>query len=339
MFYDGYNFVRKLTTGKIVNYLKLRLSYFFSMVFRKPLVWGNPAVATIEPTNICNLHCIECPTGNNSLTRNKGYIDTLLYKRIIDELSPNLTWLMLYFQGEPLLHRQLPELIGYASARKIYTVISTNGHQISSENAKKLVESGLDRVIISLDGVNQESYSKYRKGGDFNLVLSGIKNLVHIKKELKSRKPFIILQFLVMSHNENQMNEIKHLGNCLGVDKTVYKTMQVTDFENNIDFLPKIKKYSRYAISGNEEITIKKKQANRCSRLWSTMVFLQDGVIVPCCFDKDATFKMGKSSDNSILEIWRGKHFNRFRKQILNSRDVIQMCGNCTEGGRILTNL
>ena len=332
MLYDWINFLKKLTFKKIVNYLILKISYFLSVLSHKPVVFGYPAVATVEPTNLCNLRCIECPAGTGSMTRSKGNLNISLFKSFIDDLSPCLSYLMLYFQGEPLLHPQFTELIQYASHKKVYTSVSTNGHHLNRENVMRIIESGLDRIIISLDGTDQESYQQYRLGGDFKRVLQGIVNLVQIKKETKSRIPIIILQFIVMSHNENQINDVKALGEKLEVGKTVIKSLQIYDLKKNLDLLPSNSRFSRYKVNKNREAIIKNLLRNKCRRLWHTMVMLKDGCIVPCCFDKDGQYVIGKYPDSSMNDIWKGEQFSNFRQKILNSRKNIQMCCNCTEG-------
>lgn len=332
MLYDWINFLKKLTFKKVVNFLILKISYFLSVLSHKPVVFGYPAVATVEPTNICNLRCIECPAGVGSMTRSKGNLDISIFRSFIDDLSPCLSYLMLYFQGEPLLHPQLTELIQYASHKKVYTCVSTNGHHLNRKNVMRIIESGLDKIIISLDGMDQESYQQYRLGGDFKRVLQGIVNLVQIKQEIKSRIPIIILQFIVMSHNENQISEVKALGKKLEVDKTVIKSLQVCDLNKNLDLLPSDSRFSRYKVNKNREAIIKNRLRNKCRRLWHTMVMLNDGCIVPCCFDKDGQYVIGKYPDSCMNDIWKGEQFNNFRQKILNSRKNIQMCCNCTEG-------
>jgi radical SAM protein with 4Fe4S-binding SPASM domain len=241
---------------------------------------------------------------------------------------------MLYFQGEPLLHPRLAEFIRYATDRKIYTSVSTNGHHLGRQNAKKMIESGLDRIIISLDGTDQESYSRYRKNGDFNKVLSGIVTLVQLKKEMNSRLPSIILQFIVMRHNEYQIDEVKKLGMRLKADRTVIKSLQIYDLKNNLKLLPVNPQFSRYKLNKNSEAVIKNPLRNRCKRLWNTMVILHDGRVVPCCFDKNAQIINGKYPDSSLQKIWKGEQSVKFRQKILHSRKNISMCCNCTEGGK-----
>jgi MoaA/NifB/PqqE/SkfB family radical SAM enzyme len=334
MLYDWFNFLKKLTFRKIVNYLMLKTSYLLSLLLRKPVVFGCPAIVTIEPTNICNLKCIECPAGNGLMTRPSGYLDFLLFRCLINELSPCLTYLMLYFQGEPLLHPRLAEFIRYASERKIYTSVSTNGHHLGPENAKKMIESGLDRIVISLDGTDQESYGRYRQNGDFNKVLNGIVTLVRLKKEMNSHLPMIILQFIVMRHNEHQIDDVKALGKRLHVNRTVIKSLQVYDLKNNPELLPVNPQFSRYQLNKNSIAVTKNRLGNRCKRLWHTMVILHDGRVVPCCFDKDALFINGKYPDSSLQKIWKGEQSVKFRQKILHSRKNISMCCNCTEGGK-----
>ncbi|MBN2213886.1 MAG: radical SAM protein [Bacteroidales bacterium] len=330
---DWWNFLRKLTFRKMVNYLMLKVTYLFSLISRKTLVSGKPAFVTVEPTNNCNLRCTGCPAGNGTMERTRGNIDISLFKKLIDELAPTLSYLMLYFQGEPLLHPRLAEFIRYAADKRIYTAVSTNAHYLSRQYSKKIIESGLDRIIISLDGTDQESYSKYRQGGDFNRVLQGIVNLVQIKKEMNSRQPLIILQFIVMRHNEHQVKEVKTLGKKLNVSRTVIKSLQVYDLKNNLHLLPVNPGFSRYRYNKTGEPVIKNRLRNKCQRLWHTMVILQDGSIVPCCFDKDAQHIVGKYQDSDLSKIWKGKQLSDFRQKILNSRKSIGMCCNCTEGG------
>ncbi len=334
MLHDWYNLLLKLNARKITNVFVLKIAYILSVISKRPFIWGYPSVITIEPTNQCNLKCIECPSGNGTLTRSKGSIEPALFFNIIDEVSPCLSYLMLYFQGEPFLHPQIKDLVHYANDKKIYVTVSTNGHYLSEKNVKNLIESGLDRIVISLDGIDEESYTVYRKGGNFKKVISGITRLVQFKNTLKSKKPFIVLQFLAMNHNEHQVKDFKSFGEKMGVDKTVIKTIQVTDFRKNKKLIPNNILFSRYSKENDHKIISKNPLKNRCSRIWKSMVILYDGCVVPCCFDKDADFPVGSLKSKNISQIWQSNEFNLFRKNILRNRGKIKMCCNCTEGLR-----
>ncbi|MDY6800668.1 MAG: radical SAM protein [Bacteroidota bacterium] len=293
-----------------------------------------PISLTVEPTNFCNLHCTECPTGNNSLRREKGFLKISDYKNIIDTLSPWLFYQMIYLQGEPFLHPQIFNIITYAHQQNIYTCTSTNGHFITHENAQKIIESGLDKIIISVDGVNQETYEKYRKGGELQKVVSGIKILSNLKKKYQTKYPKIIIQFLVFRFNEHQVKEIKFLGKSIGANKVELKTAQIESVNDKLDLLPRNNRYSRYT-SKNNHTLIKNKLKNRCFRIWSTIVTTWEGDVIPCCFDKNANHKMGNMHKNNLIEIWQSSGFNRFRHTILTNRKKIKMCNNCTSGLRI----
>lgn len=325
----------KLTIKKIFNLILLKISYLSWILFKNSRIKGLPFGLSIEPTTACNLHCAECPSGLNLLKRPKGNILLSDFYKIIDELSPYLMSLILYFQGEPFLHKNLFELITYASNKKIYTITSTNGHFLTKENCEKIIETRLDKLIISLDGTNQEVYSQYRIGGDFQTVINGIKQLILIKEKLKSRIPFVELQFLVTRNNEHQINEIKQLAKELKVDKLSLKTAQIYDYKNGNSLIPKLRKYSRYKKNRNGSYSIKNTMQNRCKRAWTTSVITWNGDVLPCCFDKDADFKMGNLKEKSFKEIWHSLKYQSFRKKIRNNRKSIEMCKNCTEGMKI----
>src|SRR5678809_979020 len=169
------------------------------------------------------------------------------FSETIDQLSKDLLYLVFYFQGEPYLNPSFLNMVKYASGKKIYTATSTNAHYLNDANAQRTIESGLDRLIISIDGTTQEVYQQYRVGGQLDKVIEGAKNIIRWKKELKSKTPFVVFQFLVVKPNEHQIEDIKRLAKEVGVDQVRFKTAQVYDYENDPHHLiPTIDKYSRY---------------------------------------------------------------------------------------------
>jgi radical SAM protein with 4Fe4S-binding SPASM domain len=257
-----------------------------------------------------------------------------LFKNTIDQLASTLTYLVFYFQGEPYLHPQFLSLVQYAAQKKIYTATSTNAHYLTDANAKKTVESGLDRLIISLDGTTQETYESYRVGGKLEKVIEGTKNVLRWKKELKSLTPHVIFQFLVVKPNEHQIDDVKKLGRELGVEVAL-KTAQIYDYEHGSDLIPSLDKYSRYRKDSNGLYSIKNEWMNHCWKMWHSCVITWDGKVVPCCFDKDAHYVLGDLTKNSFREIWNGEKYQDFRASLLRSRDEIEMCRNCTEGTKV----
>jgi radical SAM protein with 4Fe4S-binding SPASM domain len=325
------NYFSKATIPRVMNAAKVLSSYFYSRWTHQVHQWGKPVSVAIEPTTSCNLRCPECPSGLRSFTRATGMVEEDFFKRLIDEISDHVFYLTFYFQGEPYLNPKFLEMVKYAAQKKIFTATSTNAHFLNDENAKQTVESGLDRLIISIDGTTQEVYEQYRIGGKLEKVMEGTKNILRWRNELKSKTPEVVFQFLVVKPNEHQIQEVKRLGKELGVDDVWLKTAQLYDFENGNDLIPSIEKYSRYK-KVNSHYEIKNKLLDHCWKMWHSCVITWDGKVVPCCFDKDARHQLGDLTQQSFEEIWNGEVYQNFRASLLKSRKEIDICTNCSEG-------
>lgn len=295
-----------------------------------------PASYSIEPTNHCNLKCPECPSGLGALTRPLGLLKFENFKNTVDQIRNTGFYIQLFFQGEPYINKQLPQMIRYARENKIYVSISTNGHFITKKNVDTIVNNAPDKLIFSIDGLDEESYQNYRVGGTFEQADAGLRALTRRKKELGIKIPFVELQFIVMKQNEHMLNEVLKYGEDTGVDKVVFKTMQISSYENALHFLPSQKKYRRYKIEDGE-FRIKNKLKNHCFALWRTSVITWDGRAVPCCFDKDANYELGMLNGKpgaGLKEIWKSEAYQSFRKKVLDNRRGVNICTNCTEGLR-----
>jgi radical SAM protein with 4Fe4S-binding SPASM domain len=339
---DGLNLLSKLTLKRIGNAILVLFSYIISKITGNPMPNGLPISISFEPTTSCNLRCPECPSGLRSFTRPTGMLEVEMFKKTINELADTLLYLIFYFQGEPYLNPHFLDLVKFAVSKRIYTATSTNAHYLNDENARKTVESGLDRIIISIDGTSQDTYEAYRIGGNLEKVIEGTKNIIKWKKELKSATPFVIFQFLVVRPNQHQIEEVHKLGKKLGVDAVWCKTAQIYDYENGSELMPTIKKYSRYRPTlapevNNEPVKyeIKNKMLNHCWKMWHSCVITWDGLVVPCYFDKDAEYRMGSLKNASFSEVWQSNIYTNFRKSLITSRTEIEMCKNCTEGTKV----
>ncbi len=326
---DGLHFFATLTPGKLRNYFLLRSSYLFSAIAGRPFHRGMPASISLEPTNRCNLRCPECPSGLHDLSRPAGNADPGLFMPLIDRLHKRLMHIILYFQGEPFLHPAFFDLIGYACQKGIYTSTSTNAHFLDDENARKTVSSGLHRLIISLDGTDQQTYEDYRRGGDLEKVLSGIRNVVKWKRKLRSSRPYLVIQFLVMKNNEHQIAAVKKLAGELGADRLDLKTAQLAGYKDGHRRIPSNPKYSRYERDGLNGWKVKGRMRNRCLRMWTGAVITWDGRVVPCCFDKDATHQLGALTETGFADIWKGEACKAFRRKVFSERNKIDICRNC----------
>jgi radical SAM protein with 4Fe4S-binding SPASM domain len=332
-FNDAKNFVSKLTPLRLWNGIKVLSSFYISKIIDKPVQWGYPVSISFEPTTSCNLRCPECPSGLRAFTRPTGMLQKDFFKETIDDVYKELLYLIFYFQGEPYLNPSFLDMVKYAADKGIYTATSTNAHYLTDDAAKKTVESGLDRLIISIDGTTQDSYEQYRVGGNLEKVIAGAKNIVKWKKELNSKTPFVFFQFLVVKHNEHQIEDIKKLAKEIGVDEVRFKSAQVYDYENDPNnLIPINEKYSRYKRNADGSFKAKNKFANRCWKLWHANVITWDGLVVPCCFDKDAMHRLGNLKNESFKNIWHNENYKQFRGELMKSRKNIDICANCSEG-------
>lgn len=317
------------------NAVQIFSSYHYSRLTKKPVIKGLPISISIEPTTSCNLRCPECPSGLRAFSRPTGMMNESLYKNAIDQLASTLSYLTFYFQGEPYLHPQFLDMVRYASAKKIYTATSTNAHFLKGDVARQTVESGLDRLIISIDGTTQETYESYRVGGSLHKVLEGTENILHWKKVLNQKKLHVVFQFLVVKPNEHQVGEVYSLAEKLGVDQVVLKTAQIYDYQHGSELIPTQQQYARYKKNIDGTYVFKNKLLNHCWKMWHSCVVTWDGKIVPCCFDKDAHFVLGDLNKDTFAEIWKSDKYNMFRTSLLNSRSEIEICKNCTEGTKV----
>jgi radical SAM protein with 4Fe4S-binding SPASM domain len=322
--------IKYLTYRKIKLLSLLWISYQASALFKRNFRWGRYISISVEPTNSCNLSCIECPTGTNNLTRKTGLFSIDAFKNVLNEKAKDLIYLNFYFQGEPFLNKQTVEMIRLASKRNIYTSTSTNAQLIDKDLAENIIKSGLNRLIISIDGTTQKVYEQYRQGGKLDLVIEATKLLVETKAKYKSSLR-IVFQFLVFKHNQHQIEDIKKLAKKLKVDKLEIKTAQIYKFENSNN-IPSIDKYSRYKLDKTGQYKIKSKLPNKCWRMWHSVVITQDLKLVPCCYDKDAQFELGNLEQNTIAEIEKNTRYKKFRQNISDGRSNILICKNCSEG-------
>jgi len=319
---------REVTTRRVCNALKC----FGMMKFGRLEPAGYPSILMVEPTNLCNLKCELCPTGQGTLRAPRGSMKLANFKKIIDECGPYLLNLTLWNWGEPFLNRRVYDMIEYAKKRRIFVRVSTNGHLLKdSKNIERVVRSGMDELIFSLDGASRETFMKYRKSGDFEAVMDNLKKLVETKRRMKSRTPFIEIQFIVMRHNEHEIGKIRKLARDMGVDALKLKTVNLDmesagHEEKNAKYLPKEWKYSRYSKNLNRKDAIPR----GCTRLWMSSVVNWDGSVSPCCYDPHRIFDMGNMfSEGGLGRVWNSEKYNALRRAVRKNKQAIVMCRQC----------
>jgi MoaA/NifB/PqqE/SkfB family radical SAM enzyme len=311
--FQMHQFIAYSTPGKFVNFVACKTQKWL----KRERVWGMPYRYHIDPVNICNLKCPLCPTGLGILGRERGRIDFDQYKRIIDQIVPYAYYVELFNWGEPFLHPLIFDIIQYAHVRKIAVRISTNMNRFNREMAAKTVNSGLNALVASVDGADQETYEKYRRGGQLTRVLDNLQMLVDEKRKAKSRTPFITLRMLINRYNENQINSMRELSVALGVDafSTIPTFVDTSNPEQVAEWLPNQESFSYYDYSSK-----KLENVWHCSDLWESMIINWDGGLAPCCWLHNKDFDFDNAFSKPLKDIWNGVSY-------MNSRRVFRING------------
>lgn len=300
-----------------------------------------PPGVTIELTNVCNLKCPLCPTGNGTQTRKPKSISYEEACYIIDELSPGCGILGLHSYGEPLLNKEFYRIVEYANNLDIYTYIDTNLNLIKTkEDAAKLINSGISEIKISLDGLCEETYRKYRVGGSFETVINATKWLLEIRNG--SHYPKIFLQFLVMKHNEHELEDFKRFAKKLGVDDyyiyPIWFDLNAIDQSFYSDYLPENEEFSWY-VKENGKLKLKSSEYTFCKHPFTQMLIYSNGDVGFCCLDFQSKLIIGNVFKEDVLSLWNSCKMDCLRNCLVNNIEKLETCRNCPACRKYVTNM
>ena len=314
---------------------------------KKEIVSGLPYVMVLDPTNVCNLKCPICPTTRGELLQPSGRITLDNYTALIDRVADHTYRLILYNWGEPFLHRQIVEMLTFAHERKISTQISSNLNLLPREGAEALVLSGLDDLIVSCDGLSQETYERYRVGGELEKLISNMNAIRDAKKKLGRSNPNIEFQFLVFRHNEHEADAVHEFALSHGAD-TVRLVKPAID-TSSPDIKPAVNpeyvrpEYHDYKIPDPVPIKIKQAQNDQtegtkpiakvpvsaknsdegklldpidCYWPWRVLTLSWNGEIDPCCYNNDLG-SFGNIFGQSIIDVLNNDKFRYARRRIV----------------------
>jgi radical SAM protein with 4Fe4S-binding SPASM domain len=253
------------------------------------------------------------------------------FKKLMDEIGDHLLFLHLWGWGEPFINQDFFSMIRYAKDKGLKMISSTNGHFFESEeNIDQLIDSGLDALIFALDGVSRETYEKYRKQGDFDKAIRGLRLLVQRRKERGASFPLLNLRMLVTRDNEDEVSKMRSLAQEIGVDVLTLKTLN--SFDNEADgkgLIPLHPEYRRFEYDDRGQ-PIRKK--NSCKKLWNHPTVYRDGVIVPCDYHTGLELSLGNvfaNNGHSFREVWFGEGFRQLRRRFLKRDQSGLRCENC----------
>lgn len=332
-------------TKMILNFLVAKIQYKLLMT----RLFNYPYFALIDPSSVCILHCPLCPTGQGDNSRPHCFLKFEDFKKIIDELGDYLISLLFTNWGEPFLNKEFLKMIEYAKkVRHIpFTSVDTNLNvELSDQDIEKLIASGLDLMCIAIDGVTQETYEKYRRGGSLKKVIDNSKKILEIRKKLGKTNPFVVWQFLVFKHNQHELESVIKLAKEIGVDAIrisaaqpfqgeIHKSFEYT-YKISKRYLPPLgSKYSGYTKNGKKKNTVK-----RCQWLWKGVVINSNGSISPCCDIFPEKYDFGNIlNEKRFKAIWNNEKYQNARKLIKDTNCAKKLfsegnvCALCTIHG------
>lgn len=284
---------------------------------KKTVLLGYPYWLTVDPTNVCNLECRFCPTGQHrENSRPKEIMAMTRFKSIMNKIGKYLLYVEFCNWGEPLLNKNTTEMIKIAKKYGARTFLSSNLNiPMTSEYAEQIIKSGLDRMTISLDGASQESYEIYRKNGKFSLVLDNIKLLTEAKRKLDSKTPHLHWQFLVFKHNEHEIEKARKMAVESGVNDIGFTAPFCAP-----DWVSTIDEYNNYIVRDNDKaVSFKHAESKLCNWLWDAITINADGSISPCCSveDKKDDFEMFRWW-KPFFVIWNSKNYRIARRYVVD---------------------
>ncbi len=294
--------------------------------------FGFPPILQIEPANVCNLRCLTCATGAELIKRPQALMPFEMYKSVIDQAKDYVCMVAFWSWGEPFINKDALRMIRYAKDKGLLVHTSTNGHFFGTrERARQVIESGLDSMIVAVDGLDQSTYERYRKGGDLNLVIKSIENLLAERTLAGAKHPLITFRFIVMKHNEHQAYKVKDFAKNLGVDVVTFRSAVLrrgkTDREN--DLLPDESTYQMHESQNPSAKGLHIRPKNLCHRPYANLTVFSDGSVVACEEDYDAVFPMGNVSKQSLRDILSSSNFKKFLYEFKKDPRQFYFCKSC----------
>ncbi|HHT9107006.1 MAG TPA: SPASM domain-containing protein [Candidatus Wunengus sp. YC64] len=281
-----------------------------------------PETFSIETALACDLKCPECALGGDSVLRKKGFMSFEHFKIIADRIRPHAKYLYLHLWGEPMLNKDIISMTQYAS-EFCKTNISTNGISLTPEKTEELITSGVADIIVSIDGVTQEVYEKYRKGGNVKKAMSSLEILHHFNMK-HGNKVHIYPQFVVFKHNQHEMESFRKYCKSLGLHAT-FKAPYIRTNEAQFSYSdhPELqRKY--YNDIGSLRLAIRE-----CPNPQNVFTILLDGSVIICCHDFNKATCFGNIFEMDVLDIWNNPEYRKFRWNILTGNAPEFCLNNC----------
>ena len=310
------------------------LNYLLSQVegrLRLLGVHSYPFGLQLEPTVECPLDCPLCPRHRVIQRGGPAHMPWDRFARLMDEMGPYLTALALWQWGEPLLHPRIVDMARLAHRHGIITFLSTNG-QVDPEAADLggLMRSGLDMLIVSLDGIRQEAYASFRAGGEVSKVLRFIREAARARPP--GRGPLINVRIIATRGNESEIGAVESFAREAGADLFSVKGVSLyTDASPGNPSLPGDRRWRTYQYRGEAEAAAYRQAPNLCRKPWIWPTLRYDGTLLICECDHLHESPLGNVfREGSFRAVWRGAAARWQRARFgRDGRIDLEFCGRC----------
>jgi len=272
---------------------------------------NHPTVYSIETTNHCNLSCETCPRQN--MTRSVGEMSQELFKKVIGEAKEFTSFVLLHGMGEPLLDPLIFDRVKYCKEQGIKVGFSTNALLLNQQNCWRIVESGLDQLVISLNGVNGEQAEGF---------LSVKERMGEFKKV---NNPYTVVQVICTKQNKDELAGFKERWLALGANEVYIKPFY--------DWAGQVRDSCVFPKAKHRKNHGRKLNKPPCFFPWLGFTVLWDGRVVNCSRNSNGLHCVGNLNEQSLEEVWSSPVMQRIRKDHLRGKfsEACSLCANCSD--------
>lgn len=320
----------------------------YEMWRRTTTIKAKPLKLTVDLTNSCQLRCPLCPTGLQAHDRNATLYSLEQFKKLMEDVGDYVFFIDFYNWGEPLNNKNFDEYVQVAKQYNVSTEISSNfSLKLSDERIRRLIESGLNEIIVSMDGTTQETYEQYRRKGQIDLVQDNIRRFIKLRNELGQTFPVLTWRYLVFGFNEHEVEEAKEMSKELGVDKIMFfpasldedRYFPVPDVDRITivdSWVPTNPEFKVYDVSETGQLIShhdKAPVAKRCDWHYMSAAINADGSVAPCCvaYKKDDDFGRLDDDGSSYMSVVNNEKYRGIRANFsgAESKSMGTICEKC----------
>lgn len=286
-----------------------------------------PYILIVETGTVCNINCPTCPTPRDIVVdartiKNMGFDD---FSKIIDNSYKSFSAVLLYWSNEPLLNKNIAKMVRYCNELNLYTFISTNVMLLTGNKFKELSESGLDELLVCIDGFSPDTYEPFRKGAKFEMVKRNIENICRIKRELRAVNPWIEIQYIETKENSKEITLCREWAEEIGIDSFRVQSLYITKHLNDYQTLREEFYTEKNWKEQDKKISMKDKKA--CRNAESTVCVLVNGQTTICCYDIKGTFSYGNLLEDSFESITKNDKYTEIISK--GKEHELSICKKC----------